>query len=822
VNQKDFAIIVGISHYPGLRNLQAPDRDAQMIYDWLISEDGGAVPAANIQLVTSSQFPPTDRAINAQPTADQIARCFRTYVDEAPAGGKVGRRLYIYMSGHGVSPDTSRGGLVTAEANDRWLQYIYASAWVKWLEDAGYFEELVLWMDCCMDRFLTLATQSLPLFPEAAQTPPGPSFIALAAPRPLRTVEQPIIVGEDPVVHGIFTWTLLQGLKGHAANEDGSITGRSLGDYLLNTMKEFFNPQPQAGAGIAIEPEIVKGDPKLIFRSPNVVASPSVVDGARGAVEDLDIFPAVDRPSYSVKLIFHNSAIGMMARLWTGTRSTEIDISTSEVELNLERGLYAIEVPTARLRQGFEVTGSGITAAILIDQLGEIAIDPPTASTSFVLDVDTGDPTAEIFIIDRSFRLTDRGIGRLTVTKPAGIYKIKMRIGRDITEKIVLLDRDRLDLQLVLPKLTSAAPLDGSGLLHEYHENAIRSMRSTIHVRAGMGGQLCLMARNWGGNADSDNSILPWHGTTLVDGTGRIVVDLAVDGMHELHQDPIGGCNAELDPGTYYLRRQLTDDRVIEQSLIVCDGWRTEAFLLKSPVHEQESQDRHRLAIFMHRISDEHPDYTIDLTIDAARIALTDRRSILNADLERILLLKFDNPIAGIIGAHLLIMEHDRAENIDRQPSLDLLDPVVLHLRNLVGNHHPDVEALSLRCVNPMLRASQPFRSPPMLVFSWQLAIEASKSNPQLIPLELWQQVRANVECTSYFAWASDPESRNVNQQQLAAWIEAVKQGSPLTAPTEGTARGGRSLSEIKSALFDRSDLKIPATALETLWDRSP
>jgi hypothetical protein len=853
MNQEDFAIVVGISRYPGLgdspeaANLQAPDRDAKLVYNWLNNKNGGAVPKKNIQLITSSQFPIAKLARDAEPTTATINECFRIYLDKAQAnqaagtGTRVGRRLYIYVSGHGFSPKRYHGALYTATATKIATEHVYVSDWVEWLQDTGYFDEFVLWMDCCMEREFTVVSQATSFRQQGGSQAPGPTFIGLAAPRPLKTVEREIS-GDKNQIHGVFTWALLNGLKGAAVNQDGLITGPSLETHLLNTMKDYLAPQDAENSAVAKEPDIVKADRNLIFISPKVKVrsieplsvrpipipggSSSYFYSIPGGERGIEIPIPIELPTYSVKLLLPKKALGCAACLWTGTEITEFPVSTTKIRLNLERGLYAIEVPDVNLQQGFEVTGSG-AIAISVTQEGERSIHRETDPKSFDLEINTGEPTAEIFIIDRFFELTDRGVGSLRVNKPFGIYKVKIRLGRDTTEQIVLLDRDRLDLQLKLPQLASAAPLAGSALIHEYHEAAAQGISQHVDISVGSGGQLSLMVRSWGDAERDEPTVLPWQGIEVIDAAGQTIANLADSGRQDRQGDPMVVCNLELDPGTYYLRRRLRDNRIVEQSAIVSAGWRTELFLLKlAGVGKIASCDRHRLSIFMHQIGQDRLDDDRDRMIDAARIALTDGRHILTDEMKQMFLKKCDNPIAGMIGSHLLLMEHDRQTNANPKYSLNLLDIAVANLRRLVGENHPDIEALSLRCLDPDLHTKQPFSSPPMLVFSWQLMVQASKNNPQLIPFQLWEKVRANVDFSSYFAWASDRDSRQLNQQQLATWIESLQRGSPLASTDSDSATRGikpEQLSQIEARLFDRaSGLSVPANALAKLWhDRS-
>ena len=107
-------------------------------------------------------------------------------------------------------------------------------------------------------------------------------------------------------------------------------------------------------------------------------------------------------------------------------------------------------------------------------------------------------------------------------------------------------------------------------------------------------------------------------------------------------------------------------------------------------------------------------------TNEKARVALADERPLLSAELSRLILEKFDNPLAGIIGGHLLLIGYERPGS----PWLDLLNEVVTNLRDLVGFEHPDVEALSLACPDLKLRTELPLRAAPMFERSWRMMLD--------------------------------------------------------------------------------------------------
>ena len=156
---------------------------------------------------------------------------------------------------------------------------------------------------------------------------------------------------------------------------------------------------------------------------------------------------------------------------------------------------------------------------------------------------------------------------------------------------------------------------------------------------------------------------------------------------------------------------------------------------------------------------------------EVARIALTDERRVMSDQLMAMLDGKFENPMLGVFGAHILLLSLDRAASettADRAnapaeaapaPRLELplqakdLDVIVQNLRRLVGDRHPDVEALSLRASDPALRHRKPLTEPPMLRRSWSLFVAASNDAPSLCPPELWKRIRQMRPAPPYLTW---------------------------------------------------------------------
>jgi hypothetical protein len=171
-----------------------------------------------------------------------------------------------------------------------------------------------------------------------------------------------------------------------------------------------------------------------------------------------------------------------------------------------------------------------------------------------------------------------------------------------------------------------------------------------------------------------------------------------------------------------------------------------------------------------------------------------------------------------------------------------VFDQAVTRLRGLLTDEHPDVQALSLRCADPALRATRPFVAPPMFSAGWQLVVAASYDRPGLVPAETWARVHASTRIGPLFVWAADEATRQAHEGQLRAWIDGYgATGGSVPSRTDGPARsraaavpgsgaaqlpGPRRSGQqaVPSALRDAArGLGIPATAATGLWEaRTP
>ena len=250
----DWAIVVGVRRYPGISDLDGSENDADDFRKWLVDPAGGNVPPEQVRLILSSQFPDPSDASNATPTHAEVERAFEWLDDKAEEnrqngiGRTVGRRLYLYFSGHGYALTKDDAILLMANATPRRSgNHIAAKLWAEWMYESGYFEEIALFMDCCRDSYT--AVQLRPVHLTKVVNNNGINdrkrFYAYGTEWDRKAWER--LNPADNKVHGVFTTALLAGLSGLAADKTtGLITAASLKNYLHQNMINFLSPEERA------------------------------------------------------------------------------------------------------------------------------------------------------------------------------------------------------------------------------------------------------------------------------------------------------------------------------------------------------------------------------------------------------------------------------------------------------------------------------------------------------------------------------------------------------------------------------------------------
>ncbi|MCF6406609.1 caspase family protein [Chitinophaga filiformis] len=224
VNEQDYAIIVGISHYSSLTQLNAPVTDACRFRNWLIKADGGNLHPQHVFFIPSAP---------GSNIPDQLA------IDKALsdiillAEAKPARRLYFYFSGHGFGANWEVNGMCLPIWSPSFYNAALSSkAYLDLLVEKDLFREVYFFLDCCRDRKIN----TKPLHSMLGGPRPGGAN-TMAVVMYASEYENPAWEGMmnangNLQVHGYFSRALLEALNGGAVNNSGDITITSFLDYV--------------------------------------------------------------------------------------------------------------------------------------------------------------------------------------------------------------------------------------------------------------------------------------------------------------------------------------------------------------------------------------------------------------------------------------------------------------------------------------------------------------------------------------------------------------------------------------------------------------
>jgi Caspase domain len=335
----DRALVVGIDRYPGIGMLSGAENDAKDFHRWVTDPAGGGVDPGKASLILSSAFDPPIGVDDAKPVKEMIEGFF-TEVDNAAEannkeaiGLKAGKRLWLFFSGHGFAPSLDRSGVLMANATITRVHNIAAMLWADRLYQGGWFDEVILFQDACRGR-IRGGDINVPFLAarEAPKSQTRRRFYAFSAKDGQLSKELPIPPPAGPV-RGVFTLTLLQGLRIARDKTTGAVTTAQLKQYLQDNMKANLSAVDLNDADVAKRPEVFDPDPFDI-----VAATPA----------QIQVFP--------VRITASHSGVGQVLGADLIVVASE-HATPGDWNLQLPRGIYKVMVQGVGEKL-FEVTGA--------------------------------------------------------------------------------------------------------------------------------------------------------------------------------------------------------------------------------------------------------------------------------------------------------------------------------------------------------------------------------------------------------------------------------------------------------------------------------
>lgn len=238
VNDRDYAVVIGVSHYQGLTTLMGSCEDARQFHAWLLSPDGGGVPRENSKLVLSQQDP-------LQPIQDDIDDKFSEILMDLRGRSTSARRLYFYFSGHGLGINWADTAMVLPKWSDLMRGYALSSdGYLSTLIEGGFFEEIFFFLDCCRNRIpgVQVAEPNFGNVKPSQKTATCDSLVFYSTEFDNAAYEAELASAtgtslDNNLVRGMFTVALLDGLRGGAAR-NGVVSVNSLIDFLDSYLAE--------------------------------------------------------------------------------------------------------------------------------------------------------------------------------------------------------------------------------------------------------------------------------------------------------------------------------------------------------------------------------------------------------------------------------------------------------------------------------------------------------------------------------------------------------------------------------------------------------
>ncbi len=354
------------------------------------------------------------------------------------------------------------------------------------------------------------------------------------------------------------------------------------------------------------------------------------------------------------------------------------------------------------------------------------------------LEIETGVPTAEIFVIDGWNNVVARGVESVRADLPIGVYKVRFRVGNTVSDKLVELPEGEGNyIPSDLPELpiVSPVPLNTPGTQAQSPRSALAATWSNIvHVSHGTGSRVFLFV-----DAPAESSATPFlpGALTLRTFDGQQIASLAQGGCDQ----GCYGCTIEVAPGGYVLWVERGDSPAVCQTVYTAQDWQTQVFFSILQLSGFSTVDLSGCSMLMSPVRfGFRSDSRSFLWAEAARKTLASGRAgitpagrlrgvpAIGVDdnmIEQMLDGKYLNPMLGIYGAHLMAAQ-------DSPDNKEALREVVPNLEKLVGGI-PDVTSLLLYLEDPRC-ATLTYPEPPMLAASWSLIVKYSTQLPNLVP----------------------------------------------------------------------------------------
>jgi len=354
------------------------------------------------------------------------------------------------------------------------------------------------------------------------------------------------------------------------------------------------------------------------------------------------------------------------------------------------------------------------------------------------------------------------------------------------------------------PELYSAAPLQESPTSHEYYTRPSEawSLFSTRRPLPNADSSLFIFVRAVDLEKHDANSDLA-QGLVLRSRDGTRISGFAPSETQRDNRFGWLAFHIAVPFGTYFLRFEghAGEDTELpprELPLQLCSGWQTQLFL----IHRAAPLLQTAKIFFARGRSGFRSRDRETAAADVALNGLQNKKDLLSEDALNLLLrAKFENPMLGLVGAHVLIqrrralqtrvsMGERRAGSQEARQRDQLQQQITVVLRNLntLLPSSPDVAALNLLAGSASIRNKVVVDEPPMLRLGLNALMNEAAIRPDVLKSEsLIPAIAPHVYAdTPWSTWAPLEGKREINWVHFAL-LDFMKKG--MDAGQAGTAK---------------------------------
>jgi hypothetical protein len=428
-------------------------------------------------------------------------------------------------------------------------------------------------------------------------------------------------------------------------------------------------------------------------------------------------------------------------------------------------------------------------------------------STEHHLTVRASDPLAEISVYDGAFRRVGKQVGVYQHAHPDGIYEIRVRVGGSVDTRLVSLDGDITE---AFGPVAFASPIplaDTTG--SDEQQRAAVASGSAPSLKLGDGAGLLIVVRDRPGRETYPGS--PATGLSLSGPDWPQPIDLSNAPIDPSGQVSLG--SLEVVPGVYRLRLSLPNGTARERTLVATSGWTTQCFLVRRRFREWAMADLDQGVVSLNRFGQPFaPDDARARLAETARDALANNRQVAEAAVKALLETKFEDPMLGLLVAHLLLRD---------RPDDPVLGAVFDNLGGMLGADHPDVRAVAPESPRG------PVTEMPMLRASWDRIVRASLDHPGLVPLAspAGEAAARVLPRQPWLVWEPADATPRREESKMAALRSYLSH--PADEPSPGSGLAQESMAPPQAGQLDRDQreeltrsLGVPAAVLDDMLSK--